>query len=207
MFFVTFCGGSQVRPKESDNIVITMWGGTEIMLPTLAEKMMRIWNAKSHKGEIDDSAIRRTNVITLMGGTVYKSPQLGREIEDMMSLKDSGLIPEAELIDLFREALQREDLDQFESMTIMGFSGDEKPSVKEEIAALESIATKGFLSASEFQDLKALIRKEELPVLKGEKMQQKLRSLLYPVPRTADWKSPSLSSAGTIGYQPEKEKA
>lgn len=177
------------------------------MLPTLAEKMMRLWKAKSTPGSGDDSAVRRTNVITLMAGTVYKQPELGREMEDMMKLMDSGLIPEAELIDLFREALQREDLDQFESMTIMGYAGDERPSVKEEISALHNMATKGFISGSELKDLESIIRKDELPLLRKEEIHRRLRSMLHPAKHSSDWKSSAIESAQTIAYHQEKEKA
>ncbi len=38
MFHLTLMGGSQIRLKEQDNIVVTVWGGTEILMPTLAEK-------------------------------------------------------------------------------------------------------------------------------------------------------------------------
>jgi hypothetical protein len=115
MFFFTIWGGAEVRPKDPDNIVVTVWGGTEILLPTLAEKIVRLKKAKTDYGEITDSVIRRTNVITLMGGTVYKAPTLAKEIEQMKQLKDSGGISDTEMIQLWQEAIRREDLDVFES--------------------------------------------------------------------------------------------
>src|SRR5687767_4276604 len=147
MFFFTIWGGADVRPKDPDNIVITVWGASDIYLPTLAEKMLRLKKVKVDEGEITDSVIRRTNVITLMGGTVYKKPTLAREMEEMKQLRDSGSIPDHEMLELWQEAIRREDLDQFESVTIMGGAGEEAPSRKEELKDLDRIVARGVISS------------------------------------------------------------
>jgi hypothetical protein len=193
MFFFTIWGGAEVRPKDPDNIVVTVWGGTEILLPTLAEKIVRLKKAKTDYGEITDSVIRRTNVITLMGGTVYKAPTLAKEIEQMKQLKDSGGISDAEMLQLWQEAIRREDLDVFESLTIMGGCGDEPPGKKEELKDLDRIATRGIISAGEHAELRELLEKKQL--IGSEDLQQKLLRMTQPSPEFPVLKTAKASSA------------
>ncbi|MCI0417091.1 hypothetical protein L0222_30340 [bacterium] len=178
MFFFTIWGGAEVRPKDPDNIVVTVWGGTDILLPTLAEKIVRLKKARTDYGEITDSVIRRTNVITLMGGTIYKAPTLAKEIEQMKQLKDSGSISEGEMFQLWQEAIRREDMDVFESLTIMGGCGDEGPDKKEELKDLARIAARGVISAGEYQEFRDLLEKKNS--VAGEDLQQKLLRMLQP---------------------------
>jgi hypothetical protein len=179
MFFFTMWGGAEVRPKDPDNIVITVWGGTSILLPTLAEKIARLKKVREDEGEITDAVIRRTNVITVMGGTAYKIPTIAQEIEQMKQLKDSGSIPEQEMFELWQEAIRREDLDLFESLTIMGGAANEVPGRKEELKDLERIATRGIINGRELEDFRALLQKN---VTGGtEEMQNRLLRLLRPV--------------------------
>lgn len=177
MFHLTFMGGSEVRLKEQDNIVVTIWGGTEILLPTLAEKIIRVKKAKDQYGEINDSVVRRTNVITLMGGTVMKSPTLASEIEEMVNLRDSGMVSEGELLDLWREVIKRDDLDILETLSIMGGTGEEKPSKKEEMDSLKRIAGRGLISSEELEDLKEMLSSGSS---KTVAVQERLRSLVLP---------------------------
>jgi hypothetical protein len=193
MFFFTIWGGAEVRPKDPDNIVVTVWGGTDILLPTLAEKIVRLKKAKVDYGEITDSVIRRTNVITLMGGTVYKAPTLAKEIEQMKQLKDSGSISEAEMIQLWQEAIRREDLDVFESLTIMGGCGDEPPNRKEELKDLDRIAARGIISAAERTELRALLEKNLHAG--SEELQEKLLRMVQPSPPLSSLKSSNVGSA------------
>src|SRR5687767_5093083 len=146
MFFFTIWGGAEVRPKDPDNIVVTVWGGTDILLPTLAEKILRLKKAAQDDDDLPDAAIRRTNVITLMGGTIYKTPTHAREIEQMRHLRDSGSISEQELSQFWEEVIRRDDLDHFESLTVMGGAGYEAPSRKEELKDLDRIASRGIIT-------------------------------------------------------------
>ncbi len=193
MFFFTIWGGADVRPRDPDNIVVTVWGGTEILLPTLAEKIVRLKKAKADYGEITDSVIRRTNVITLMGGTVYKFPTLAKEIEQMKQLKDSGSISEAEMYQLWQEAIQREDLDVFESLTIMGGAGEERPGKKEELKDLDRIAARGIISGQEHQEFRDLL--EMKSSLSNHELQQKLSNMIQPSQQFPSLKSTKASSA------------
>lgn len=177
MFHVTFMGGSQVRLKEQDNIVVTFLGGTAILHPTLAEKIVRLKKAKDQHGEINDSVVRRTNVITVMGGTVMKSPTLAGEIEKMVHLRDSGLVSEDELLELWREAIKRDDLDVIETLTFMGGTSEAKPSKKEELDSLKHIAGRGLISSEELEDLKQMLSGGSL---KPIAVQERLRSLMMP---------------------------
>ena len=178
MFFFTMWGGADVSPKDPDNIVVTVWGGTSILLPTLAEKIVRLKKARQDYGEITDAVIRRTNVITVMGGTVYKVPTIAQEIEQMKQLKDSGSIPEKEMFDLWQEAIRREDLDLFESLTIMGGAGHEAPGRKEELKDLERIAGRGIINGQEHEDFRSLLQRNSAGG--SEQVQDRLLRLLQP---------------------------
>ena len=193
MFFFTLWGGAEVRPKDPDHVVVTVWGGTDILLPTLAEKIVRLKKAKTDYGEITDSVIRRTNVITLMGGTIYKAPTLAREIEQMKQLKDSGSISDNEMIQLWQEAIRREDLDVFESLTIMGGCGDEPPGKKEELKDLDRIVARGIISAAEHAEFRELLERKQS--ISNEDLQQRLLRLTQPSPEFTLLKNSKVSSA------------
>jgi hypothetical protein len=193
MFFFTIWGGADVRPKDPDNIVVTVWGASDIYLPTLAEKMLRLKKVKVEEGKITDSVIRRTNVITLMGGTIYKKPTLAREMEEMKQLKDSGSISDDEMLELWQEAIRREDLDQFESVTIMGGAGEEAPSRKEELKDLDRIVARGVISSRERDELRSLLDKSV--TTSNEEVQQRLFSLMQPSGILATQRPAAIQSA------------
>jgi hypothetical protein len=179
MLHVTFMGGAEIELPELDNIVITVWGGTEIKMPTLAEKIVRLHRMKLEKGSASD-VVRRTNVITLMGGTAFKHPTVAREIEEMCRLRDSGLISDSQLRDLWHDVIRTGTVDIFETFTMMGGAASEMPGRKEELKALDHLALKGILSASEAADLRRIIQGEDFIEHRDLQIQQKLRLLLLP---------------------------
>jgi hypothetical protein len=180
MFHLTLMGGSEVRLKELDNIVVTVMGGTEILVPTIAEKILYLRRLKQEYGSELKSASRRTNVITLMGATVTKIPTLGREIEELVQLRESGVMSNEELMKLWFEVLEKDDLDIIEYVTIMGGSGEEVPEEDEEIAALERLVLCGLLSPEEFDEVKQILTSENYSGPKSRPIMEKLRSLLFP---------------------------
>lgn len=180
MLHLTLMGGSEVKLKELDNIVVTIMGGTEILVPTIAEKILFLKRLKREHGSELRSASRRTNVITLMGATVTKVPTLGREIEELMQLRESGVMSNEELMKLWYEVLEKDDLDIIEYVTIMGGSGEEVPDEDEEIAALERLILCGLLSPEEFDEVKKILSSENYSGPKSLPIMEKLRSLLFP---------------------------
>jgi hypothetical protein len=182
MFHLTVMGGADVRLKEPDNIVVTFWGGTEIKLPTLAEKIIRIGKAKQEGRELND-AIRRTNVITVMGGTSFKLPTIAQEVEEMFQLRDSAVFTAEELDELWQETIRQDTIDILETFTVMGGAGEELPSRKEEVAAFERLLMKGILLPEELADLKSLLQSASSAPVRALQVQEKLRSLLLPARR------------------------
>jgi hypothetical protein len=180
MFHLTLMGGSEIRLKELDNIVITVMGGTDILVPTLAEKIIYLRRLKQEYGSELRSATRRTNVITLIGATVTKIPTLGREIEELMRLRESGVMSDEELMNLWYEVLEKDDLDIIEHITIMGGSEEEVPGKDEEIAALERLVLCGLLSPEEFDEIKQILTSKNYSGPKSQPIMEKLRSLLLP---------------------------
>jgi hypothetical protein len=182
MLHVTFMGGAEVRVKEPDNLVITFCGGTEILMPTIAEKIIYLNRMKNRSDS--DEKIRRTHVITMMGATVLKFPTLGREIKEMIELRESGMFTDEQLADLWREVLQMDDLDTFEFFTLMGGAGDEYPNKGEDVAALKKLLIMGIINQDELNQFEAMIRGKdysfrELPAL------DKFREILLP-PRSLE---------------------
>src|SRR5262245_26955771 len=144
MFHLTMCGGSVIRLQEEDTIIVTICGSTEVVLPTLAEKMIRI---KENESDASTCPLeRRANMITIMGGAVWQSPTVAMEIEEMSQLRSSGLIPNEEMWGLWKRATEKGDLDIFETITIAGGAGVDKPSKKQEIDDMERICLRGRIS-------------------------------------------------------------
>lgn len=176
MFHFNICGGSEVRLKEEDNIVVTIWGGTAIFLPTIAEKMMRI---KKHDASPSSYPLeRRANIITFMGGTDYCKPTIAREIEEMVQLRDSNAISGEELLHYWRRAMEEQDLEIFDTITIMGGAGEQKPGRKEELKAMERLCLKGVVSSEELKVFESMLHGEFSE--KSGFLQTKLRELLQP---------------------------
>ncbi len=180
MLHLTLMGGSEVRLKEQDNIVVTVMGGTEILMPTLAEKMVYLRRMKREYGSELESASRRTNVITLMGATVGMIPTMGREIEELIQLRESGMMSNEELVQLWHEVLEKGDLDVIEYVTIMGGAGEERPGKKAETAALDRLVLRGILSGDEAEEVKQMLMSKDFSGMKSGPVQEKLRTLLFP---------------------------
>jgi hypothetical protein len=179
MLHFTFMGGAEVRLREQDNIVITVMGGTEIKMPTLAEKIITWRRLRKEHGANLENAARHTHVITFIGGTITKIPTLGREIEELFQLRESGMMSNDELSELWYEVLEG-SIDVIENLTIMGGAGDETPNKKEEIAAIDRLILTGILSGEEAQELKNAIESKNFIGFKSEIIQKKIRNLLLP---------------------------
>jgi hypothetical protein len=173
-------GGAEVQLKEQDNIVITVMGGTEIQMPTLAEKIVTWRRIKREHGANFESAIRHTHVITFMGATVMKMPTIGKEIEELFQLRESGMMSTDELAQLWYEILERNDIDVIENLTVMAGAGEEFPDEDEEIAAIDRLVIIGILSGEEAQELKDAIESENFSGFKSTTIQNKIRNLLMP---------------------------
>lgn len=96
-FRLTMWRGSAVRLQEASNFIVTIMGGTEILLLTLAEKILYLKKAQAEWGSVADVPARRVTVITIMGATELKRPTIAQEIEDMVKLRQSGILSETEL--------------------------------------------------------------------------------------------------------------
>jgi hypothetical protein len=175
MFHFTMCGGSDIQLKEEDNIVVTIWGGTYIYLPTIAEKMIRI---KKHDSNPSTHPLeRRANVITIMGGTAWFKPTIAREIEEMTQLRDSGAIDDEEIAHYWKRATEEMDLDIFETITLMGGAGEENPSRRMEWKAMERLCLTGLISSEELEDFKAMLN-GDFSKVRASLLQSKMKELL-----------------------------
>jgi hypothetical protein len=173
-------GGSEIRLRDDSNFIITIMGGTDILLSTMAEKILRLKKAQAEWSSGGSAAVRRTTVITFMGGTALKVPTIAQEIEEMMKLRESGAISEGELLRLWQEVIRSGELDVIDTYTLMGGTGEERPSTRKELRDLGRIAAKGLLSPAEFQEMQAMLKGEWSPQMRMSLLQQKIRTLLLP---------------------------
>lgn len=183
MFHLTIMGGTDVRLRDDSNFVITLMGGTEILMPTLAEKILTLKETRAEWGPDLASPIRRTTIITIMGGTGLKYPTIAREIESMMELRQSGALSDAEIFRLWQEVVRLSDIDAMDTFTLMGGTGEEMPSLKDELRDLERIAAKGLLTLQEFHDIHHALSGELPSESRASFLQQKIRALLSPAAR------------------------
>jgi hypothetical protein len=177
MLYFTMMGGSEIRLWDEDNVIVTISGSTEVLLPTVAEKMVRI-----KKNERDPSSFpleRRVKAISLMGAIDWKRPTIAREIEEMFQLKGSGLIAGEELVRLWKRVTEEGDMDIFETITFMGWSGEDKPGRKEEIKAMEGLCLKGLISSEELDDFRKMID-GNFSDRRVRFLQEKLSELMLP---------------------------
>lgn len=182
MFHITFCGFSQVRVTEADNTTFTMWGGMQILLPTLAEKIRYIKGVIDQYGNLTDFNCRRTMVISFMGGGAAIEPTIAREIETMIELRGSGLLSGEELQRLWKEAVVRSDIDIIEKISIFGGFGEARPTRAQEIQDLARIAAKGMIAATELEEMTQMLKGKPSNVFQRNFLQEKLRSVFLPPP-------------------------
>jgi hypothetical protein len=180
MFRLTMMGASDVRLQDDSNFIITIMGGASILLPTVAEKIRRLKKGQGEWGARTGGVVQRTTIVTLMGGTVLEKPTLAREIEEMAQLRQSGLVSDAELQQLWREVIEQEDRHVIDTYTLMGVTGDDEPSLKDEIKALRQIAARGIISAEECEQLSELLRGKPAPHVRYHLLQQRIHALLSP---------------------------
>jgi len=194
-FRLTVWGGSDVRLQEASNFIVTIMGGTEILLPTLAEKILYLNQTQAEWGSVADVPARRVTVITVMGATELKRPTMAQEIEDMVKLRQSGILSETELARLWHEAVKRDDIDALETFTLMGGVGEAKPSAKDELKDLKRIATRGFISPHEFHELQATLQENAFPEMRMSLVQQRLQTLLSPPRMTTGYRTDPLETS------------
>lgn len=204
MFRLTVMGASEIRLEDDSNFIITIMGGTGILLPTIAERIRRLkrqqsqWNAHASDRE------RRTTIVTLMGGTVFQRPTIAREIEEMINLRQSGLVSEGELVHLWRQALQEQDRHLIDTYTVMGATNDEAPSTKDEIKALRQIAARGLISVEECEQLSDLLSGKPGSQARYHLLQQRLGALLSPPPVARSYQTNSLETGRLTHQQSEQ---
>lgn len=204
MFRLTIMGASEIRLEDDSNVIITIMGGTSVLLPTIAERIRRLKRQQSQWNAHVSSRERRTTIVTLMGGTVFQRPTIAREIEEMINLRHSGLVSEGELLHLWRQALQEEDRHLIDAYTVMGATHDEDPSTNDEIKALRQIAARGLISVEECEQLSDLLRGKPGSHVRYHLLQQRLGAFLSPPMAARSYQTNSLETGRLTNPQPEQ---
>ncbi len=134
MLQVSMFGGYEGRLRPDKKLYFTMFGGSDLVRPTLARRVEHARQGRSG----GQNRPHRCVVVTLFGATEIKSPTLAEEYLDLKAMLDSGLIS---LGGWDRDIT---DVQAFEETTISGitlFGGFEEDSVPEEDTEVDALAT------------------------------------------------------------------
>lgn len=134
MLQVSMFGGYEGRLRAEKKLYFTMFGGSDLVRPTLAT---RIEHARRRRSNGQERA-HRCVVVTLFGATEIKSPTLAEEYLDLKAMLDSGLIS------LGGWDRDISDVQALEETTISGvtlFGGFDEDSVPEEDTEVDALAT------------------------------------------------------------------
>ena len=185
MFHFTIFGGSEVSLTGSRQLILTLFGGTEVRKPTLAKRLMQEkqaqWPDKPagpvktddnlHKvrnffENLDSGAAgpagRRSStfLLTIFGGVEIKPPSIAEEFMDMRELVSSGLIEPREWDQLIGRMYQMGDLDSISSFTLFAGMGEASLSEEEEIKKIASATSMGLISRDEEQALRSVVGRD-----------------------------------------------
>jgi hypothetical protein len=134
MLQVSVFGSYEGRLRAEKKLYFTMFGGSDLMRPSLARRIER---ARRLRGGSQDRP-HRCVVVTLFGATEIKSPTLAEEYLDLKAMMDAGLIS---LGGWDRDV---SDVQAFEETTISGitlFGGFDEDSLPEEDTEVDALAT------------------------------------------------------------------
>ena len=185
MFHFTIFGGSEVTLTGSRQLILTLFGGTEVRKPTLAKRLIQEKHAqwpgkpagqvaaddKLHKvqnffDKLDSGAGGRpgqrssTFLLTIFGGVELKPPSIAEEFMDMRELVSSGMIEPREWDQLVGRMYQMGDLDSISSFTLFAGMGEAALSEEEEIKKIASATSMGLISGDEEQALRSVVGRD-----------------------------------------------
>ena len=185
MFHFTIFGGSEVTLTGSRQLILTLFGGTEVRKPTLAKRLMQEkqvqWPTKpAGQVKTDDNLHKvrdffqnlesgaaglpgrrsSTFLLTIFCGVELKPPSIAEEFMDMRELVSSGMIEPREWDQLVGRMYQMGDLDSISSFTLFAGMGEAALSEEEEIKKIASATSMGLISGDEEQALRSVVGRD-----------------------------------------------
>lgn len=159
MFHFTIFAGSQAQLPPGDFTSVTIFAGTELKLPTLAQKIMyRKMRADYKPGFWERvTGSGRGLIFTLFGGTELKPPTVMEEYSAMRSLITSGAVTPAEVPALVEQINSRVGGDEWVTLTLFAGCVQEPNEREDELAAINSGARSGMISEQQRVTLSELV--------------------------------------------------
>lgn len=156
MIHVTMFAGHEGQLSGSKFLYVTMFGGTELVRPTLARQILA---ARQQHGQ-DAVRRRRPFVLTVFGGTSITSPTLAAEFLDLRELVQAGILRPGDWDRGLAEISRPEDT--VASLTLFGgFEQNALPSEEQEIESLAIQTHLGNIDDSSRQVLMAGIGQKD----------------------------------------------
>ncbi|MCA8956396.1 MAG: hypothetical protein KDC87_10005 [Planctomycetes bacterium] len=156
MFHFTAFGATQTRVPPGGFTALTLFGGAEIRLPTLAERIVHRRRQRTVEPSRWDRWLGRDQgiVVTLFGGTGLIAPTLVEEYAALRNLVQSGVVPRDEcralLEDLMGSSAGSQEISRW---TLFGGSSLESPSAKTETKSLQAAEQAGVITPEIRRDL------------------------------------------------------
>lgn len=156
MFHYTIFGGSHARMAPRAFWAVTVFGGTELTRPTLAQRVLDLEERDSEgpKRFWDRFSNPRDNfILTLFGATVVTEPTLMEEYSALRSLLATGALTGAEIQQRLFRIMTQEREQELTTLTLFAGFHDSRPSRKKQLAALRDGEKAGLIRAEHRQRL------------------------------------------------------
>lgn len=159
MFHFTMFGDTQGEMPLSGLTALTLFGGSELTRPTLAQRLMHLRGAPPRQSRWRRLlGLERNLVVTLFGATIVRVPTVIEEFAALRALLDSGAVAAAECRDLLQRLGSSQSLDEFcTCITLFGAATQRRPTDKQERKALQNARASGMLSEDECSQLDRVI--------------------------------------------------
>lgn len=155
MFHLTLFGANQAEMPPAGLTALTMFGGSELIRPTLARRIVHLRNAPPHRSRLRRwLGLERNLVLTMFAGTEVRTPTLLEEFAALRALLDTGAVAAEECRDLLqRLAVDGRTDDTYTCVTLFGGTVLRRPSVARERKALENARDSGLLTEQQYTQL------------------------------------------------------
>ena len=150
MIHFTVFGGTETELTANLRVCFTLFGGTDILRPTLARQILqskRRSRSESHSGRF--ALRRRCLAVTVFGATSVQCPTLAEEFVDLKALLASETITRQEWDRAVSRLSEEESAAEFVTLTIFAGFGVEFPSKSDEIDRIEKHAEMGLVNQRE----------------------------------------------------------
>ncbi len=167
MFHVTVFGATEGVLPLSDFVSLTVFGGTELVRPTLAQRMLRLKEIRNRPQNFWRRVFQldKNIIVTVFGGTEIHAPTVMDEYADLRRVLSSGALSAEEGKKLLAEIAEKGGShDLFSALTLFGGCTVERPKPAVEKKALEAGRQAGLIGDREQSVLEQVVGRSESAV-------------------------------------------